>query len=226
MWRGRKPHALKFRVVICRETKLVCSKQALFFNMPLKYFQNNLVRQVACMDNRMIGRKSWRTSGPLTHFGKAITFDSFQNFGKWGSRKQWLNKCVRCATGLLEKCLRHLFRIRSSPEAFLSFNEFTNSCLSQVLTFPNVVSSTDASRARTLVSTCCSWLSSHRSWDANCLPNNPQLHWLFRSSNMLLLIPGAGGFEYLHRSPASRRRRRKGNQLPGGIHGPPCSWRI
>jgi hypothetical protein len=33
-----------------------------------------------------------------------------------------------------------------------------------------------------------------------------------------------GGFEYLHRSLASRRRRRKGNAVPEGITGPPCSW--
>jgi hypothetical protein len=40
------------------------------------------------------------------------------------------------------------------------------------------------------------------------------------------IILCVGGVEYLHRSPASRRRRRKGNPVPGGITGPPCSWRI
>jgi hypothetical protein len=30
-------------------------------------------------------------------------------------------------------------------------------------------------------------------------------------------------FEYVHRSPASRRRRRKGNPVPGSITGPRCS---
>jgi hypothetical protein len=35
-----------------------------------------------------------------------------------------------------------------------------------------------------------------------------------------------GGFEYIHRSPASRRRWRKGNSVPEGITGPPCSWGI
>jgi hypothetical protein len=35
-----------------------------------------------------------------------------------------------------------------------------------------------------------------------------------------------GGLEYLHRSPVSRKRRRKGNTVPGGITGPPCSWGI
>jgi hypothetical protein len=37
-------------------------------------------------------------------------------------------------------------------------------------------------------------------------------------------VPCGGGVEYLHRSPASRRRRRKGNPVPGGITGPPCLW--
>jgi hypothetical protein len=35
-----------------------------------------------------------------------------------------------------------------------------------------------------------------------------------------------GGLEYLHRNPASRKRRRKGNPVPGGITGPPCSGGI
>jgi hypothetical protein len=39
-------------------------------------------------------------------------------------------------------------------------------------------------------------------------------------------LPCGGGVEYLHRSPASRRRRRKGNPVPGDINGPPCSWGI
>jgi hypothetical protein len=32
--------------------------------------------------------------------------------------------------------------------------------------------------------------------------------------------------EARHRSPASRRRRRKGNPVPGGITGSPGSWGI
>jgi hypothetical protein len=35
--------------------------------------------------------------------------------------------------------------------------------------------------------------------------------------------PCGGGFEYLYRSPASGKRRRKGNPVPGVITGPPCS---
>jgi hypothetical protein len=39
---------------------------------------------------------------------------------------------------------------------------------------------------------------------------------------MYLVSPRGGGLEYLHHSPASRRRRRKGNPVPGGITGQPC----
>jgi hypothetical protein len=56
---------------------------------------------------------------------------------------------------------------------------------------------------------------------------------LIAGSKLLLLLllgswepPREGGFEYLHRSPTSHRRRRKGNPVPGGISGPPCSWGI
>jgi hypothetical protein len=40
------------------------------------------------------------------------------------------------------------------------------------------------------------------------------------------IIPCGGGVEYLHRIAASRRRRRKGNPVSGGMTGPPCFWRI
>jgi hypothetical protein len=43
---------------------------------------------------------------------------------------------------------------------------------------------------------------------------------------LLVGAPCGGGLEYLHRSPASRKRRQKGNPVPGGITGPPCSWGI
>jgi hypothetical protein len=36
--------------------------------------------------------------------------------------------------------------------------------------------------------------------------------------------PCGGGLGYLHGSRASRRRRRKGNPVPGVITGPPCHW--
>jgi hypothetical protein len=43
---------------------------------------------------------------------------------------------------------------------------------------------------------------------------------------LICRIPCGGGIEYLRRSPASRKRRRKGNPVPGGKSGPTCSWGI
>jgi hypothetical protein len=37
---------------------------------------------------------------------------------------------------------------------------------------------------------------------------------------------GGDGLEYLHRNPASRKTRLKGNPVPEGITEPPCSWGI
>jgi hypothetical protein len=37
--------------------------------------------------------------------------------------------------------------------------------------------------------------------------------------------PYGGGLEYFYRSPVSRKRRREGNPMSGGITGAPCSWR-
>jgi hypothetical protein len=45
-----------------------------------------------------------------------------------------------------------------------------------------------------------------------------------RTLHNIKVLPCGGGIEYLHRSPTNRKRRRKGNLVPGGISGPPCSW--
>jgi hypothetical protein len=37
------------------------------------------------------------------------------------------------------------------------------------------------------------------------------------------ISPCGGGIEYFHRSPASRKRRQKGNSVPWVITGPPSS---
>jgi hypothetical protein len=123
----------------------------------------NSSKSLPVVDKRLIERKFCGNLGSLLGFGNAIIFASFQDFGKWDSRRQWLNKCVTCISGLLGRCLRHLFGMPSSPQASLNFNEFANLCMSQGLTISNGVSSTDASRAWTLVSTRHSWFSSHRS---------------------------------------------------------------
>lgn len=63
------------------------------------------------------------------------------------------------------KIPEHSFGIPWSPQASLSFTEYTNLCTSQGLTFLSWVFSTYASRAWTPVSTCHSWFSSQRSRD-------------------------------------------------------------
>jgi hypothetical protein len=73
-------------------------------------------------------------------------------------------------------------------------------------------------------------------WTAETCTADPIIceYWLnshIVSDGLLNLIlvherafPCGGGLEYPHRSPASRRRRRKENPVPGGITGPPCHW--
>jgi hypothetical protein len=43
---------------------------------------------------------------------------------------------------------------------------------------------------------------------------------------LLASLPRGGRIEYLHRSPVSRRRRQKQNQVPGNITGSSCPWGI
>jgi hypothetical protein len=50
--------------------------------------------------------------------------------------------------------------------------------------------------------------------------------YIGRTTQDQVSLPCGGGVEYLHRRPASRRRRLKGNPVPGCITGPPCSWGI
>jgi hypothetical protein len=45
-------------------------------------------------------------------------------------------------------------------------------------------------------------------------------------ASILSTNPCGGGLEYLHRSPASRKRRQKRNPVAGGITGLPCFWGI
>jgi hypothetical protein len=98
---------------------------------------------------RLIGRKFWGNFGSLPVFGRVMIFASFQDCGKWDSRKQWLNKWVKCTNGRLGRCLRHSFGMPSIPQAFLNFKEFINFCKSQGLIFWGGLLSTVLSRAWT-----------------------------------------------------------------------------
>jgi hypothetical protein len=52
-----------------------------------------------------------------------------------------------------------------------------------------------------------------------CFVLDPLRMYASRDSRLALQ-----GSNHLHRRRASRKRRRKGNPVPGGITGPPCSW--
>jgi hypothetical protein len=130
-------------------------------------FRITFSNSLPVVNKRPIGRKFWGNFGSLPDFGNVITFSSSQGFGKLDSRRQWINICVRYASGLLGRCLRHSFGISSSPQAFLNSNEFDYLRTSQGFTFHNRVSSTNASRAWIPRLNCRSWLLSLRSWDVN-----------------------------------------------------------
>jgi hypothetical protein len=76
----------------------------------------------------------------------------------------------------------------------------------------------------------CGYFQLPFSWNSALLCEQPssesQIEAPTSEPGMLrcLVAPCGGGLEYLHRSPASRKRRRKGNPVPGGITGSPCSW--
>jgi hypothetical protein len=74
------------------------------------------------------------------------------------------------------------------------------------------------------------WLTGRRSWRDF---DFSLWHWLDFGLDqpipegyicMDLSLQVGGELEYLHRSPASHKRRHKMNPVPGGITGPPCSW--
>jgi hypothetical protein len=48
--------------------------------------------------------------------------------------------------------------------------------------------------------------------------------YIYLFTYMHSIIPCGGGIQYLHRIHASRRRRRKGNPLPGGHNWATCHW--
>jgi hypothetical protein len=86
---------------MCTQTKFAYIKQLLssmcFWIILRMTFSNNL----HIVDRRLVGRKFLRNFGSLPGFGNVMTFAPLQDFGKWDSRKQWLNKCVKCANGLI-----------------------------------------------------------------------------------------------------------------------------
>jgi hypothetical protein len=96
-------------------------------------FRITFSNSLRVVDRRLIERKFWGNFGSLPGFGNVMIFASFQDFGKWGSRKQWLNKCVKCNNGRLGSHLRHTFGMPSIPQDSLNFKELINFCKSHGL---------------------------------------------------------------------------------------------
>jgi hypothetical protein len=57
----------------------------------------------------------------LNGFSRAMIFATFKHSGKWPSLRQWLNKYIECARGLLGKCWRHPFEMSLKPQDFPHF---------------------------------------------------------------------------------------------------------
>jgi hypothetical protein len=117
LWRARKPNWLALR----RPPSSMCFWTA---------FRTTFSNSLPVVDRRLIGRKFWGNFVSLQGFGNVMTFASFQDFGKWDSGRQWLNKRTN---GLLGRCLRHSFGMPSIPQVFLNFKDFINFCKSHGL---------------------------------------------------------------------------------------------
>jgi hypothetical protein len=157
LWRARKPNWLS----LSRHLSSMC-----FWNI----FRNTFSKSLRFMDRRPMGRKFWGNIGSVPGFGNVTTFASFQGFGKWESRRQWLNKWVKFTNGRLRRCPRHSFGMPSIPQAFLNFEEFIHFCISHGVILWGRLLSTFSSRAWTLASTRHLWFSSHKSCIANWIP--------------------------------------------------------
>jgi hypothetical protein len=96
-------------------------------------FRMTFSKSLSDVDKRLIDLKFCGNFGSIPGFGNVIILLPSKGFGKWDSRRQWLNKCVRCTNGLLGRCLRHSFGIPWSPQTFLNFNEFAKLCMSHGL---------------------------------------------------------------------------------------------
>jgi hypothetical protein len=120
LWRSRKTNWL----ALSRPLSLIC-----FWRTFRITFSNSL----PFVDRRLIGRKFWGNFGSLLGFGNVMIFASFQDFGKWDNRRQWLYKCVKCTNGRLGSRLRHSFGMPSVLQDFLNFKKLIDFCESHGL---------------------------------------------------------------------------------------------
>jgi hypothetical protein len=114
------------------------------------------------VDKSLIGREFRESLGSLPGFGRVMIFASFHGARNWLGRKQWLSTCVKCTRGLTGRCRRHSFGVPSKPQAFRNFRYCISFETSQGRNLTGVPSSTLASRAWTVASTCCLWSQPHK----------------------------------------------------------------
>jgi hypothetical protein len=84
--------------------------------------KTNFWNTFSIMDKRLIGHKFGGNLGSMPGFGRVMIFASFQGVGKCWSRRQRLNKLVKCTRGLLGRCRKHSFEIPSKPQALTQLN--------------------------------------------------------------------------------------------------------
>jgi hypothetical protein len=148
LWRARKPNWPAF-------SKFV-SSMCLWIILRI-----NFSKSLPVVDRRLIWRKFCVNFGFLPGFGRAIILASFQDAGKWQSRRQWLNKCFMWTRDLLGRCLRHSFVMPSIPQALPTFRDRRSFEKSRGRNLTEGFSSTVVSRAWTRASTRRSWSASH-----------------------------------------------------------------
>jgi hypothetical protein len=105
------------------------------------------------VNKRLIGRKFCGNFGSLSGFGNVMIFASFQDFGKWDSRRQWLNKFVKCTNGIRGWCLTHSFGMPLIPQDFLNLKELISFCKSHGLILSGGLLPMASRRVWTLAST-------------------------------------------------------------------------
>jgi hypothetical protein len=123
LWWARKPNWL----ALSRPSSSMCL---------WTIFRITFSTSLPVVGRRLIGCQFGGNLGSLPGFGNLITFAPFQGFVKWDSERQWLNKCVRCTSGVPGRWLGHSLGIPSSPQVFLNFNELLIYVCHKVLLSP------------------------------------------------------------------------------------------
>jgi hypothetical protein len=81
-------------------------------------------------------------------------------------------------------------------------------------------------KLRIITSKICNPCSAQGPWVIQTKFMNQLKSEIFNANVPHKITQCGGGLEYLHNSPASHKRWQKGNSVPRGITGPPCSWGI